>query len=98
MTYSANSLHAHQTGLHKGKHKPIIQFTLDDGPVAIYKGIKIAQMKNGLISLSSVLCDITKTCAGYKWKYLEQIYPRDSKEYEMIIQEFNDKEMFIIGS
>lgn len=98
VTYSENSLHAHRTGIHRGKHKPVIQFALDDRPIAIYKGIKIAQMRNGLISLSSTLCGITKTCAGYKWKYLDQIYPKDSKEYQAIMQQFIEKEIIIIGS
>lgn len=97
-TYSGNALHAHETGLHSGKHKPVIQFTLENHPIAIYKGANIAEIRNGDISLSSVLCNITNTCAGYKWKYLNQVYAQDSEEYKFIKQQLKINEVLVYNT
>ena len=43
VTYSQNAIHAYNTGLRKATNKPVVQYTLDDKPIMIYKSIKLAE-------------------------------------------------------
>jgi hypothetical protein len=83
ITSSGNALHAHVTGLHGGKHRPVVQFTLKGNPIAIYKGSKIVETTKGM-EISSALSGVCKTCGGYKWMSLDEIHPRKSEEYKFL--------------
>lgn len=96
VTHSENAIHARETGLHKGRFTPVIQYSLTGNPVAIYKSTRIAQRGNNGTSLTSVLSGITKTCRGYRWGYLESIYPKGSIEYDDIMQRFDEHGVILL--
>jgi len=96
VTYSENKLHSYNSGSHKKNFKPVIKYTLDGVPISLYKGGIIAKKDNNIIDLSHVLSGLTKTCKGYQWKYLEDVYPIDSDEYKIFIKELDNEDIILL--
>lgn len=97
VTYSENVKHAYKLGLIKNRYKPVVQCTLDNKPIVIYKSIKTALDKNKISSLVPVLSRRTHTCAGYKWYYLEDLCSVDSDEHKSIVSRFDNSGIIMVN-
>lgn len=80
-TYKYNTEHAWKTGLAKPKYngygvraERIIQYNLENIPIAIYMSCRMASKINNISykNISECVRGKSKTAGGYKWKFLKK--------------------------
>lgn len=69
-TYSHNNKEACRLGLNKGTSKQVVQLTLDNEVLNIWKSGRAAEQYYGISHVADCCNGKRKTCGGYKWKYI----------------------------